>query len=379
MIATNKLIVETKGKKVTIYSTEIINKIYNDLSYFVFRYNESQASEIPTDKYKVTLNDFIKIKESKGDKGQWWRELANDIKQQHQVSTKFGSFFKGREAEKSTMQIKAAYPLTDIYYYLNCIDETYLTSEIFKFKHEELSDQINPFSHDGNKLYLRDKDTIIKRIIGNESVTISKDKWEQFCELFQVTNFIGNVQIKDAIQQQNTLINYINDNNENISNLCKWNIKRLRTLIKDKENLCKEIWHNGMEELAHSLGVENAQRLIENVPPAHNTEMYEQVRTEIKPFMDFCKNIKEKAYYQTMTIWKDGIINIDDNNVLTINEKEREKVLKEHFNYYEFDYPSMSEERRKNAFDEINQGIENEKKIEDIIDIINGHISPLRH
>lgn len=373
MQSTNKLIVETKGKKVTIYSKEIINKIYSDISYFAFRYNNSQASEIPTDKYKVTLNDFIKIKESKGDIGLWYRTLLNDIKESNQTATRFGSFLNPQSKQKTTLTYQAIQPLKDVYYLLNGIDETYLTSEIFKFKHEELTDQINPFSHDGNQLYLKDKETIIKRIKEKESVTISKDKWEYFCELFKVTNFIGNVQIKEAISNQNALIDHINENNENISNLIHWDIKKLRSLIRDKKALERELWVEHIGDIAHELG-QNAEQLVQS-----NMDIYNKARDNFKAFINFTDNIGNKAYNQTLTIWKDGIITIDDNNVLTINEKEREKVLKEHFNYYEYDYPNLSEERIKNAFEEVNQGIENEKKIEDIMDIINGHIRPSRH
>lgn len=206
MQATNKLKIETKGKKVIIYSKEIINKIYSDLSYFVFRYNNSQASHIPTNNYKVTLADFIKIKESKGDVGLWYRTLTKDIKESNVQTTRFGSFLNPQSKQKTTLTIQAIQPLKDIYHYLNGIDETYLTSDIFKFKHEEITDQLNPFTHNGNQLFLRDKETIIKRIIEKESVTLSKDRWEYFCNLFNVTNFIGNVQIKEAISNQNGLI-----------------------------------------------------------------------------------------------------------------------------------------------------------------------------
>lgn len=373
MQATNKLIVETKGKKVIIYSKEIINKIYSDISYFAFRYNNSQASQIPTDRYKVTLNDFINIKNSKGDIGAWYRTLTNDIKESNVQTTRFGSFFNPQSNQKTTLTIQAIQPLKDVYYYLNGIDETYLTSDIFKFKHEEFTDQLNPFSHDGNKLYLRDKETIIKRIIEKESVTMSKDKWEQFCELFNVTNFVGNVQIKEAISNQNELINYINENNEKISNLCHWDIKKLRHLIRDKKTLERDLWVEHIGDIAHELG-QNTEELVKS-----NMDIYNKARENFKAFINFTDNMGYRAYNQTLTIWKDGIVNVDENNVLTINEKEREKVLKEHFNYYEYDYPSMSEERLKNAFDEVNQGIENEKTIEDIMDIINGHIRPSRH
>lgn len=384
MKTTNSLIIEQHGKQTTIYSKRVIEKVYGELAAFCRTYNNSRASETPTNIIKYNLAMFKAMTEK--DNGQWHREQIATINDSHSTQSKFGKFINHHTDNKRKEQIKAIGELLAIYYDARHIKPYYYDSGIFSYKHEHLTDQLNPFSNDGNKLQIKDKESVIKVIKEHESISLKTDVWERIKEYFHIVNFTDEIGINDILSIQNKIIQIINDSKIS-TDLNRWTPQQIFAIIKDVDKVKKETYRNAINDYAKSIGVESAEKLIENVPPYQDDRIYKGIKEELKALFDVMDKVhgigrKYKIGYSrnlthygdpTPFIYNDSTLTINEQtNEITINEKEREKALKDFFNMYEFtDNDHISEARKENIERELSKEIGNGHTTNEIWQILN--------
>lgn len=352
---TKDIIAEKNGKKITIYSKKVINDVYGSLCGLVYEWNRTTASDTPTSKIKFTIQQFANMSKYSNYSEYIYQEKEN-IKPEYAYSGKLGIFLTEND-EKLKEQTKCFSGLVSIFHTARRIKDYYFSSGIFSFKHEDMTNTLNPFSNDGNKLQIKDKESVIKVIKEHESVTLTADVWEKVQQHFSIINFIDKLAIQKAIDRQNNLVKFINEGN--ITNdVCKWNIQRLKTLITDPQKLIREVYHEHLEDYAKSIGVSSAEQLITNLPPYKDSRIYDAIREQLTPFYDLIERAKEHTNDQTLSIWKDSIISINEDNQIQIDESERQKTLKSYFNCYEYDENNnISAQRLMNIENDINTEI----------------------
>lgn len=380
MKTTNNLIIEPHGKQTTIYSISVINKIYGELATFCRTYNESRASETPTNIIKYDLAMFKAM--TSQDNGEWYREQINLINDSHSTQSKFGKFINHNTDSKRKEQIKAIGELLAIYYDARRIKPYYYDSGIFSYKHESITDQLNPFSNDGNKLQIKDRESVIKLIKEHESITMKTDVWEQVKDYFNIINFTDEIGVNDVANEQDKIIKTINAASIS-ADLYRWTTEKINLILRDKDKARKEAYRNAINDYAKSVGVESAEKLIENVPPYQDSRVYDGIREELKPLFDVMEQIYDMAklstnYSRNLTqygdpkTYNDITLTINEQtNEITINEKELLKALKDFFNMYEFTYNDhISERRKENIERELSKEIGNGHTLNDIWNIL---------
>lgn len=352
---TKDLVVQKNGKKLTIYSNKVINDVYGSLCGLVYEWNRTTASDTPTSRIKFTIEQLANMSKFSNYSDYIMHEKEK-IKPKYSTTSKLGIFLASND-DKLKEQTKSLCALYSIYHTAKNIKAYYFESGIFSFNHELLTEQINPFSSDGNKLQIKDKESVIKVIKEHESVTLTTDIWERVQQHFSIINFTDNLAISNAIERQNNLIKFINENNVT-NEICRWNIQRLKGLITDPQKVIKEVFNEHLEEYAKSIGVSSAEQLITNLPPYKDSRIYDAIREQLTPFYDLIERAKEHANDQTLSIWKDSIISIDEDNKIQIDESERQKILKSYFNSYEYEENDNTSLRRlMNIENDINNEI----------------------
>lgn len=384
MKTTNNLVIEQHGKQTTIYNQQVINHLYKDLVHFANIYNESRASETPTEIIKYDIGMFQAM--TSQDNGQWYREQIARINENHSTKTKFGNFLNHNSDHKRKQQIEKIGQLLDVFHHAHHIKPYYFTSEVYKFKHEHLADQLNPFASDGNKLQIRDKENVIKIIKAHESITIKTDVWERIKDFFCMVNFTDQIGVNEVANDQDQIINTIN--RAAISaDIYRWTPQRILQAIKDVKQAKNDAYREALNEYAKEIGYNSAEELLGNKPPAQDDRVYKGIREQLKPLFEVIEQVHAignkyaigynrngTQYGDPMPhIYTDGTLTIDEQtNEISINEKEREQALKDFFNVYEYTYnEQISQPRKENMEHAINQAIGNGHSTHEIWQILN--------
>lgn len=379
MKTTNNLIIEQHEKQTTIYSQQVINHIYNDLAHFANIYNESTASETPTDIIKYNI-DMFKAMTSQNN-GEWYRAQIESINNSHSTKTKFGNFLNHNSDHKRKQQIEKTGQLLDVFHHAHHIKPYYFTPDIFRFKHENITDQLNPFASDGNKLQIKDKESVSKVIKEHESITLKTDVWERIKDFYNMMNFVDEIGVNDVANDQDSIVSTINAATIS-AEIYRWTPERILQAIKDAKQAKNDAYRDALNEYAKSVDVESAEKLLENVPPSQDDRIYKGIREQLQPLFNVMEQVHTIGnkyaigYNRNGThfgdpsplIYSDNTLTIDElTNEITINEKEREQALKEFFNVYEFaDNDNISEPRKENIENAINQAIGNGHTLNEI-------------